>query len=137
MLVILTSVSFSTATQLNKTLSINDDEMAEYPSNQDAFDGWYFISIKGKCEGWSIGSIWHFFSIWATRQPLSLFDVTEDTEIRINGELYPLDKISDVRIKGFVGTSFFPFRWVRYEKQGINPPHDIMVFGFCKDVEIV
>jgi len=98
---------------------------------------WNLISIKGKCEGWSCGTIFHFFSIWATHQPMSLFDVSKDSEIRINGELYPLDKTSDVRMKGFVGTSFFPYEWIMYEKQEIEPPHDIMVFGFCKQVEIV
>lgn len=98
---------------------------------------WNLISIKGKCEGFSCGTILHFFSLWATHQPMSLFDVTEDTEIRINGELYPLDEISDVRMKGFIGTSFFPFQWILYEKQEIDPPHEIMVFGVCKQVEIV
>jgi hypothetical protein len=112
------------------TVNVQDREVMN--SNK-----WNLVSIKGQCEGWSVGTVFHVFSLWATHQPMSIFDVTVDSVIRINGELYPLDELSDVRMKGFVGTSFFPFRWVMYDIQGIEPPHDITVFGLCKQVEIV
>jgi VCBS repeat protein len=97
---------------------------------------WNIISIKGMCKGWSCGTILHVFNFWATQQPMTLFDVTEDTEIQINGEIYPINNVSDVRMEGFIGASFFPFKWLLYEKQEIQPPHEIMVFGVCKQVEI-
>jgi len=112
--------------------------IVSFPKNK-AFDNsnnWNLISIKGECEGWSCGTILHAFNFWATHQPMNLYDVTKDAEIRINGELHPISKISDVLMDGFIGISFFPFQWLIYEKQNIPPPHDIFVFGICKQVEI-
>ena len=99
-------------------------------------DEWKIISIKGKCDSWSCGTILHFFSIWATPQQMSFYGVTEDTEIKINGEIYPLEENSKVKFHGFVGKSLFPLKWIIYEKQEIEPPHDITVFGVCKHIEI-
>lgn len=99
-------------------------------------DGWNLVSIQGKCKGWSVGTILHFFNLWATPQPMWLFDVTLDTEIRINGELIPLEEVSKICLKGFIGTSFFPFEWRLYELQEIEPPHDITVFGISKEIVI-
>ena len=99
-------------------------------------DEWKIITMKGKCDSWSCGTILHFFSIWATLQPMRFYQVTEDTEIKINGELYPLEGNSSVLIEGFVGKAFFPLKWIIYEKQEIEPPYDITVFGFCKYIEV-
>ena len=97
---------------------------------------WKIITMKGKCDSWSCGTILHFFSIWATPQPMRFYQVTEDMKIKINGELYPIEGNSSVLIEGFVGKAFFPLKWIIYEKQEIEPPHDITVFGFCKYIEV-
>jgi len=112
------------------TVKVQDEQVMNY-------NKWNFITIKGKCEGFGCGTILHFFNLWATPQPMNFFDVSMDSEIRINKESYTLDKTSDVKMKGFVGATNFPFKWIMYEKQEIDPPYDIKVFGFCKQVEIV
>ena len=97
---------------------------------------WKIITMKGKCYGWSSGTILHFFSIWATPQPMRYFQLTEDTKIKINGELYPIEGNSSVLIEGFVGKAISPFEWMVKEKQGLKRPYDFTVFGFCKHIEV-
>ena len=97
---------------------------------------WKIISIKGKCTGWSCGTIIHFFGIYVTPQPMRYFQLTEDTEIKINGELYPIEGNSSVLIEGFIGKSIFLFEWFLKEKQGLELPYDFTVFGISKYIEI-
>ena len=97
---------------------------------------WKIVTIKGKCDSWSCGTILHFFGIWATPQPMIFYGVTEDTEIKINGELYPLEENSKVKFHGFVGKSIFPLEWIIAEKQGLENPY-LMVFGIAKNIEII
>lgn len=98
--------------------------------------GWKIVTIKGKCNSWSCGTILHFFSVWATQQQMSFYGVTEDTEIKINGELYPIEETSKVKFHGFVGKAMWPFEWISYEKQELEPPYDFTVFGIVKNIEI-
>ena len=99
-------------------------------------DEWKIISIKGKCDYFSCGTIIHFFGIYGTLQPMRFHQVTEDTEITINGELYPLEGKSSVLIKGFIGKSIFLFERILKEKQGLERPYDFTVFGIGKYIEI-
>jgi hypothetical protein len=55
-------------------------------------DEWKIITMKGKCDSWSCG--------WATPQQMSFYGVTEDTEMAINGEVYPLEDNSKVKFHG-------------------------------------
>jgi hypothetical protein len=99
-------------------------------------DEWKIITMKGKCDSWSCGTILHFFSFWATPQQMSFYGVTEDTEMAINGEVYPLEDNSKVKFHGFIGTAIFPFERIIKEKQGVEPPYDFTVFGIGKYIEI-
>jgi hypothetical protein len=85
-------------------------------------DEWKIISINGKCDYFSCGTILHFFGIWTTSQQMSFYGVTEDTEIKINGEVYPIEENSKVKFHGFVGKAIFPFERITKEKQGLERP---------------
>ena len=84
----------------------------------------------------SFAGINHFFSFWLSRQQL-IFQVTEDTEIKINGEIYPLEGNSAVSMHGFIGKAIWPYSLTIKHKQGEGPPFDFSVFGIGKYIEII
>jgi len=96
---------------------------------------WKVISMKGKCDGIGYSLFRNIFGFFATRQPINL-QVSDDTEIEINGESYPIDCDSTVIMRGFVGKSIWPYSWTINHKNGMEPPYDFTVFGIVKYLEI-